>query len=446
MSSGTVAMVTLGCAKNRVESELLGQKLRRRGWDVVQLDDDDLGAESPLGERWDAVVVNTCCFILPARQEAVETILHWAELKRAGRVARLVVAGCLAQRYGGELLAEIPEIDALVGTGSLDSLHEVLDTAGRQLRLGPAGHDYGAELDHASFARPPVGAVTIAGGCSRSCSFCVIPTLRGPYHSRPPELIFRDVEQLVAAGCSDISLVAQDSTSYGRDLTPQVTLVDLMERLGRIPGRFWLRLLYTYPSLVRAELLDLLAAGEPFAPYLDLPLQHMSDAVLRRMRRPERFRSNHQLLLEARRRGLFVRSGFIVGFPGETQQDFARLEWTLAQELINHAGIFVYSPEAGTAAAGYAGQVEAALAEERRQRAVAAWLESAERLHQSLVGRVLPVLADGPEQGWGRHWGQAPDLDGYTFISQPQPGISLARITAASATDFWAESLPGDSR
>ncbi len=440
MSRPRAALVTLGCMKNRVDSQLMEEKLVRAGWEVIQMDDDDPEAASPRLPL-EAVIINTCTFILPAREEAIETILEWGRLREAGSVKRLVVSGCLPQRYGRELLEEIPEVDALLGTSGLDRVVDVVagEPGSPEISIGGPGHDY-SDPDRAAYARPPVGVVKIAGGCSRACSFCVIPQVRGPYQSRPPELIKRDAAWLLEQGCREINLVAQDSTRYGRDLNPPTSLVRLLEELAGLRGRFWLRVLYTYPRAVGSDLLDLMASGWPLVPYLDIPVQHMSDRVLSAMNRPETRESNLRLLEEAKTRGLFTRGSFIVGFPGETAADFSQVEECLERGLFNYAGVFAYSPEEGTPAERLdLPLVPSEVVRERMERALVAWERGAGRVHQELVGREIPLLVENQAEGWGRHWGQAPEVDGFTFADGGWPvGFHRGVITAASGRDFWA--------
>lgn len=419
-----IGVISLGCPKNLVDSEVLLGLAREAGWEITA---DEAAAE--------VLLINTCCFIAPAEREARGEIERAAARKREGKLAWLIVAGCLPKRQGQRLAEEYPEIDALLGPGDLPKLPNLL--RGLEEKTGtkrPAAamsertflYD---ELTPRLLATPRHYAYSkIAEGCSRHCSFCIIPKLRGRQASRPIASIVAEAAALARGGARELNLIAQDLTAYGRDLAPAAELADLLERLAGAPTPPWIRLLYNYPDGFSERLIETIAAGSKILPYLDIPLQHIDRGVLRAMRRevePQRVR---ELLAGLRERipGLTLRTTLLVGFPGESERAFRELGDFVEEQRFEHLGVFPYSREEGTAAARRKDQVPE---EERFRRA-----EEIMRLQSEIVlarqkaslGRPLQALVLGPSgRGdypfFGRHQGQAPQIDGVTFLKSERP-------------------------
>ncbi len=453
-----IYFVSLGCPKNRVDTEVMLGQVERDGYRVAQ-DPQDA----------DVIVVNTCGFIDAAKEESVDTILEMAEYKRQ-RCRSLVVTGCLSQRYPDELANEIPEIDHLLGSGDFASISRVIDGAAAAAvaqTIDPPAADSGRRklpviqvsetprylYDHRSPRRlsgPQHSAyVKIAEGCDRPCGFCIIPKLRGPQRSRSVDSVVAEVAQLAAGGTREINLIAQDLTRYGADLPqPQPTLAGLLRRVARVDGVRWVRLHYTYPSAFSDELIDVIAEEANVAKYIDVPLQHIDDEMLKRMRRGHSARITHELIERLRSRidGLVLRTTFIVGHPGETDAAFAALEAFVAETEFEHVGVFPYSPEPGTASQLLPDQVDADTAAERRGRLMSLQQEISRSRNQAMIGRVLDVMVDGISDEsdlllQGRWYGQAPEIDGSVYLTDgaAQPGTFVkAQVTDAADYDLAA--------
>ena len=413
-----VALVPLGCAKNLVDSEIMLGLLDQAGFRVT----GDPG-------RADVVVVNTCAFIDEAKQESIDAILSVAD----GRP--VIVAGCLAQRYPDQLLAEMPEISAVVGTGDFS---EIVDVARRVLageRVCAVGHQaarYERVFPRRRIETGPSAYVKIAEGCDHDCRFCAIPSFRGRFRSRPAAVVLEECAGLAAQGARELILVSQDTTFWGRDLPAaeggaRLHLGHLLRAVGTAAaphGPAWVRCLYLYPYLLDDRILDAWAGSPGALPYFDMPLQHGSDEILAAMARPDRRQSIVRLCGRIRRRlpGAVLRTSFIVGYPGETEAHFRELLDLLAEVEFDHAGFFVYSNEDGTPAADMPDQVPEELRHERYQRAMEAQGEIAARRNAGRVGRTLATLIERPLPGSpgyfeGRWWGQAPDVDGACVVA-----------------------------
>jgi ribosomal protein S12 methylthiotransferase len=434
----SVGLVSLGCPKNLVDGEVMLGHLRRRGHQLVA---------DPA--RADVVVVNTCAFIDRAKQESVDAILEMAQAK-AGRARRLVVTGCLAQRYDAELRREIPEIDATLGTGQVEGIVGAVEGADTwtDAEAGRPTWIY----DHASprvVTTPPwLAYVKISEGCDYTCTFCIIPKLRGLHRSRRPDDVVREAEALAAAGVRELVLVAQDSTRYGLDLGLRDGLATLLRRLGRVSGLRWIRIMYAYPATVTDGILDAIASEDKVVKYVDMPLQHASDAVLRRMKRPTG-RGNLLGMVErvrARVPGVAFRTSFIVGFPGETAAEFEDLLAFVKAAEFDHLGVFTYSDEEDTASFSLPGRVAPAVKERRRKRLLAAQQEVSARRHRARVGEKVEVLIEGthPDSDLllrGRLATQAPEIDGGVIVNDGHaaPGSFVTgEITEAHPYDLVA--------
>lgn len=432
-------MVSLGCPKNRVDSEvMLGVALQRS---IVPVSDP---ADA------DVIVVNTCGFIESAKKESIDTILELAEHKRAGRCRTLVVAGCLSQRYGPELMQELPEVDHFLGSSDMLRLDSVLGGHAERLLVGnPADWVIRAGDPRRLSTRGASAYLKLGEGCNRSCSFCVIPQMRGKQRSRTPEDVLSEARVLVERGVLELNLVSQDTVAYGRDLGRPGALAPLVAAIADLPGVVWVRLFYLYPEKLEPALIELLAEHPRVLPYVDMPLQHASDSMLRRMKRGHGGARLNALVDRLRRDipELVMRTAFIVGHPGETEADFDELCDFLRYAAFDRVGVFTYSDEETSASHRLDGKVPSAVAERRARRLMALQRPISRAKNRALVGRDLRVLVEGPSEESelvmvGRHAGQAPDIDGVVYLSGElaRPGtIVTARITRATDYDLLGE-------
>jgi ribosomal protein S12 methylthiotransferase len=435
MSSRTVHFVALGCPKNRVDTERMAGLAQRIG---LQLVADPQAAE--------IIVVNTCGFIQPATEESIETVLELGRLKQTGRCTTLVMAGCLAQRHADELAAEMPEVDHFIGTENLPQLAQILraDAPPSRVAVSTPGRIPLPDDEHERLLSSPLPSayLKIAEGCDRRCSFCIIPELRGRQRSRAVGSLVREAERLVAAGARELVLVAQDTTAYGRDLEPPARLVQLLEALDSIAPLRWIRVLYAYPTAVDRELMRAMARLSRVVPYLDLPLQHVDDGVLRAMRRGHSGDLARRVIDELRREvpGVFLRSTLLVGHPAETAAAHrALLDFVAAAEL-DHLGVFPFSPEEGTAAAALPDRVPAETARERAEEVLQLQREISRRRLARLHGEQLEVLVEGPSEEseylvQGRHAGQAPEVDGVVILADCAGTVRPGEMVRATVTD-----------
>jgi ribosomal protein S12 methylthiotransferase len=431
---------SLGCPKNQLDTEVMLGSLATRGFAIAERIEDA-----------DACVVNTCSFIESAREESVDAILEVADLRESGRLRALVVAGCLPQRYGAELAKELPEVDAFVGTGRFQEIAPILDDA-------LAGRSRGVYVDAGRThlyderdPRIPIGPrhsayVKIAEGCNRPCAFCAIPGIRGRFQSRRPESLVAEARQLAESGARELNLVAQDSTAWGWDLPERPGLPDLLRALDAVEGIDWIRLLYLYPTAIGDELVETIAGAQRVLPYVDVPLQHASDAMLRAMKRGATA-AKQRALVERLRAGipdLTLRTTFIVGFPGESEADFLELCDFVRQARFDRVGVFRYSDEEGTAAAELPGKVPRAEARRRHRELLALQRGIMAEALAAHVGRRAPVLVDraAPGLASGRLASQAPEIDGVVFLrgEATEPGqLVPAHITGVRGADLEAE-------
>ena len=406
-------------------------------------------------EDADVAVVNTCSFIESAREESIEAILEVAELRRTGRLRGLVVTGCLPQRYGAELAKELPEVDAFVGTGDFPRIASILDDALRGRGRGvyvEAGrtHLYDEHSPRLLVGPTHTAYVKIAEGCDRICAFCAIPGIRGRFQSRRLESVVAEARALAASGVREINLVAQDSTSWGKDLEAgggggRPRLDQLLRALDEVDGLDWIRLLYVYPSAVTGSMIEALAGGRRLLPYVDVPLQHGSDAMLRAMRRGTTADRQRRLVerLRAGIPGLTLRTTFIGGFPGESDADFEALCAFAREVRFDRAGVFRYSDEEGTAAFELPSRVPRRIARERQRALVGILREIQTEKQRELVGREVALLIDagGRDRARGRMPSQAPEIDGEVLLKGAAcTGEMLrAHITGVRGADLEAE-------
>ncbi|PZR59112.1 MAG: 30S ribosomal protein S12 methylthiotransferase RimO [Candidatus Meridianibacter frigidus] len=451
----SVAFVSLGCAKNLVDTEVMVAKLGAAGW--------DLRAEAKLA---DTVVINTCAFIDPAKAESTEVILEHAAQKRAGQ--QLIVAGCLAQRYGEQLQALVPEIDGVVGTGAYAGIVELLEDA----RMGhrPVHLQFDAEPEHDFLPRlvstPRATAyLKIAEGCDHPCTFCIIPQLRGKFRSRSAESILNEAHALAQNGTKELILIAQDTSMWGRDRgIRRGGLAGLLQRLHEIDGVEWLRLLYLYPATIDRELIDAIASLPKVCKYIDMPLQHAHPDVLRAMRRPSNGERYLEILNEFRSRiaNLTMRSTFIVGFPGETQEHVEYLEEWIGRAQLDRVGFFEYSAEEGTPAADLPRAVPARLRKKRLVRLREAQRVAGHAARTRRIGSCVRVLVEeerplrkadplrthlGATRAWfGRSMGEAPGVDGGIYFTGAASYGNFVdvNVEASAAFDFAGRAAAGE--
>lgn len=440
--SEKIKVVTLGCEKNLVDSEIMSGLVHERGYSLV---DDKEDAT--------VIIVNTCGFIDAAKEESVNTILEMAELKTTGNLKALIVSGCLTQRYKEELMKEMPEIDGIVGTGDFLKINDIVDEALRgkkPVMVGNPVFNYEQVLPRKLSTPRYTAYVKIAEGCDNACTFCSIPIMRGKFRSRSIESIVGEAELLAAQGVKEISLIAQDSTNYGTDLYDGFKLPELLNRVSEVPGIAWVRLHYAYPGFFSDELIDVMANNPKICKYIDMPLQHSEDSILKRMRRPGRQRDSRELIAKIRERipGVSVRTSIIVGFPGETEEDFNRLCDFIREMKFDKLGVFTYSNEEDTPASRLPDHISDEVKEWRANTLMEIQREVSNEIGGRRIGEVLDVLVeryDGRNDVYiGRSQYDAPEIDGEVFISGTKPVIGeihKVRITHSLEYDLSGEGV-----
>lgn len=441
MKKQRVSLISLGCAKNLVDAEVM---LGHLPPDRYEITTDEASA--------DIIVVNTCAFIEEAKEESVETILDIAEHKESGQCRLLIVAGCMPQRYRDDLAKELPEVDLFIGTGDAPRIVELIE--GWNAKAPPSQistPDYLYDHETPRLRSSPFYStyVKIAEGCDNRCSFCVIPDIRGTLRSRTIPSVVLEVERLVAEGVKEINLIAQDVTAYGIDSSGKSELVVLLRELVKIENLQWLRLLYAYPDGISDELLDLIAAEEKICNYLDVPLQHIDDLVLKRMSRRVDEAAIRQLISRIRHRlpDATLRTSLIVGFPGETDIQFNKLLAFVNEGLFDRVGVFRYSREEGTPAADLGDQIPARIKRARYHKLMKAQSRVSFRKNRELVGQIEPVLVEGFSEETelllrGRSIRQAPDVDGQVYITTGRAEVGEIvplRITDSTEYDLIGE-------
>lgn len=434
--STRVYIHTLGCPKNRVDSEVMLGTLLQAGYRLVQ---------DP--EKAEIVVVNTCGFIESAKEESVDAIVELAELKRTGRAKKLVVTGCLVQRHAEELAAELPEVDHFLGTGAYPEIARVVsDAQAKRLVVPDPDFVHSASTPRVNSLASHTAYLKISEGCDNTCAFCIIPKLRGPQRSRSVEDVVLEAEALARQGTIELSLVAQDLTAYGTDLPGRPRLHALLRELAKVDGIRWLRLHYAYPRDVPEALLDAIAEEPKIVKYLDMPLQHSSDRLLRTMKRGRDSVFLRELLerMRARVPGIALRTSLIVGLPGETEEDFEDLLRFVEEQRFERLGVFEYSREDGTPAADLAAQVPGGVKRSRYEQVMELQQRISREQQRAAIGRRLEVLVEGRSEETehllaGRHAQQAPEIDGLTYVNDgvAYPGeIVTVEVTDASDYDL----------
>ena len=433
-----VGMVSLGCAKNLVNGEQMLHLLREAGFQVsADLADTEV------------LIVNTCAFIESAKQEAIDNILEFAELKKEGRLKKLLVTGCLSQRYGEEILKELPEVDGILGTGSYDEIVSAVRAAlaGETPRLFGDISAPVSETEREVTTGPGWAYLKIAEGCDNRCSYCVIPSIRGRYRSRPMENVLLEAEALAKLGVKELIVVAQDITRYGLDLCGKPMLSELIRGLAKIGGIHWIRLHYLYPDLIDDDLIDTVASEPKVVKYLDIPIQHISDGILKKMNRRGTGAELEALLTKLRKRipGLVLRTSLITGLPGEGEKEFEELCAFLRRAKLERAGIFAYSPEEGTPAFDM-DRPDAETAAHRAELAVDIQSDVMDEFNASRLGTVQEVLTEGydrfAECWYGRTYADSPEVDGKIFFTggNPRPGEFIrVRVTDTLEGDLVGE-------
>ena len=436
-----ILFVSLGCDKNLVDSEVMLGMLKERGYTFT---DDQTQA--------DAAVVNTCCFINDAKEESIQTILELAELKKTGQLKALIVAGCLAQRYQAEIQKEIEEVDAIIGTTALERVVETLDEV-----LDGKGENHLEALDKAPLGGKERVLTTggyfsylkIAEGCDKHCTYCIIPKLRGSYRSVPMEQLVKEAQSLAEQGVKELILVAQETTLYGKDLYGKKSLHVLLKELCKIKGIRWIRILYCYPEEIYDELIQTMKEEKKICHYLDLPIQHASDRVLKRMGRRTTKQELVDIIGKLRREipDIFLRTSLISGFPGETQEDHEELMEFVDEIEFDRLGVFPYSAEEDTPAATMEDQIPEEVKEARRDEIMELQQEISLEKGENRVGQVLTVMIEGKVSGEsayiGRTYGDAPKVDGYIFVQTGEllmtGDFARVRVTGALEYDLIGE-------
>ncbi|MGI6263923.1 MAG: 30S ribosomal protein S12 methylthiotransferase RimO [Acutalibacteraceae bacterium] len=432
----SVGMVSLGCPKNQMDAELMLARLEHAGY--------PLQADPALA---DVVIINTCGFIEDAKKESIDQILEFAQLKKEGRIQRIIVTGCLAQRYQQELADELPECDGVLGLGANGDIVQAVKTVldGAPVVRFPDRGCWPLDGDRVLTTPSFFAYLRIGDGCSNRCAYCAIPAIRGPLRSRDMDGLVDEARTLAAAGVKELVLVAQDVTLYGQDLDGRSHLPELLERLCEIDGIRWIRLLYCYPEHITDDLLDTIARQEKIVKYIDMPIQHVSGEVLRAMRRPGDEASLRALIGKIRRAvpGVVLRTTLMTGFPGETPEQFERLCAFVRDMRFERLGCFAFSPEEGTAAAAMPGQLPKEEKERRRDIVMEEQALVAARYNESRIGQTLEVLVESydryAECWFGRGAADAPDIDGKVFIRAPKGALTpgdMVRVTITEALDW----------
>ena len=448
-----VLMISLGCDKNLVDSEKMLGLLAEGGYTIVEEE-----AEA------DAIVINTCCFIHDAKEESIETILEMASWKEKGRLKALVITGCLAQRYKDEIAKELPEVDAVIGISGYTEIVPVLDALLKEAQT---------EEEHPLVCCPSIDLLTpslsdkrmvttgsytaylkIAEGCNKRCTYCVIPYIRGRYRSFPMEDLLDEAGRLVEGGAKELILIAQGTTVYGMDLYGKKMLPELLHRLCGLEGLDWIRILYCYPEEITDELIQVMKEEEKICHYLDIPIQHSEDSILKRMGRKTDRAELTELIGKLRREipDIILRTTLITGFPGETEEEFERMKDFVEQMRFDRLGVFTYSPEEGTKAADMEGQIDEECKEARRDAVMELQQQISAEKAASMVGKEMSVLIEGylyeEDIYVGRTYMDAPKVDGNVFVRSEEEMISgdivPVRITGASEYDLMGDVIYED--
>lgn len=436
-----ILFVSLGCDKNLVDSEVMLSLLKTHGYNITNEE-----------KEADVAVVNTCCFIHDAKEESITTILELAELKKTARLKALIVTGCLAQRYQAEIQAEIPEVDAIMGSTNIDDIVTVVQqtTAGKHLICCKDVEYLPTNLtDRVVTTGNAMAYLKIAEGCNKRCTYCIIPYLRGNYRSIPMDEVLMTAKKLADAGYKELVLVAQETTVYGQDLYGGKKLPELLNRLSELEGIQWIRLLYCYPEEITDELIRTMAENPKVCHYIDMPIQHSEDAILRAMGRRTNQAQIRDVVSRLRKAmpDITIRTTLITGFPGETKEQHDALMQFVDEMEFERLGVFTYSPEEGTRAADMPDQIDEDVKKQWQEEIMALQQEVSYDNNQKMIGKVLQVLIEGylyqDDVYMGRSYREAPNVDGYIFVSAEEEIVSgemvTVRITDANEYDLIGE-------
>ncbi|MBQ9106404.1 MAG: 30S ribosomal protein S12 methylthiotransferase RimO [Clostridia bacterium] len=439
-----VGMLSLGCPKNQVDAELMLAELSAGGYEITS-DENDA----------DAVIINTCGFIESAKKESIDAILDVAALKGIGRLKALIVTGCLAERYIADFPAELPEVDAVVGIGANGRICEIVSSAiekngGVQTAFAADKNELVMDGERVIANDPWYAYLRVADGCDNCCTYCAIPMIRGRYRSRSQENVVAEARALAAKGVKELVIVAQDVTRYGEDLYGESRLPELLSELCTVEGICWIRLLYTYPDKITDRLLDVMAKEKKILPYLDVPLQHCNGDVLKRMNRTGDRESLTSLISRIREKlpEVTLRTTFITGFPGETEENFEELCEFISEIRFDRLGAFAYSAEEGTVAAGMADQVDETVRTERMERVMELQSVIASRLNDEKIGSITEVITEGYDDyvkyWFGRSVADAPDIDCKVFFKTTKK-IAPGDIIKVEISDVMDYDLIGEA-
>lgn len=431
-----ILFVSLGCDKNLVDSEVMLGLLTSKGYKITDAEDDA-----------DVIVINTCCFIHDAKEESVNTILEMAEYKKSGKCKALVVAGCLAQKYKEEIIDEIEEVDSIIGTTTFDKIVEAVEEALEGKDSNHIGDpDYLAIVEEKRMVTTGghFAYLKIAEGCDKRCTYCIIPSLRGSFRSVPMEKVLKDARDLVEGGAKELIIVAQETTLYGQDLEGRKMLPELLKEICKISGLYWVRLMYSYPEEITDELIQVMAEEEKICKYIDLPIQHANDTILKRMGRRTTQAELKETIGKLRKAmpEISIRTSLITGFPGETQEQHEELKAFIDEMEFDRLGVFTYSVEEGTPAAAMPGQHDEELKKDRQADLMELQQEIAFDLAEDMVGRELLVMIEGKiadENAYvGRTYKDAPNVDGFIFVNTDEVLVSgdFARVKVTGAMDY----------
>ncbi len=435
-----IGMVSLGCPKNQVDAERILADLRSKGYEIT-----------PEESSADVIIVNTCGFIESAKTEAIENIIEVAEFKKEGSLKALIVTGCLAERYKEQILKELPEVDAVLGIGGNESIAEVIEKAlkGEKVSIIPEKEKLPLTGERLLTTPFYTAYLKVAEGCNNRCTYCAIPDIRGNFRSLPIETCVRDARELEKKGVTELIVVAQDTTNYGADLYGKPALAELLKELIKIEGIHWIRTLYTYPDKITDELLELIATEEKLVPYLDMPIQHASDKILKRMNRKGSSKDIREVIAKIREKipEVTLRTTLITGFPGETEEDFTELCEFVREMQFDRLGCFAYSAEEGTPAADFEGQVEEQVKTDRAENIMNDQMTIAEQKNFNKIGSLQEVLVEGYDSYikcfYGRSRHDAPDIDGKVFFTA-EKSLAIGSYVKVRINDVIEYDLLGE--